>query len=240
MSRRTWIFVVLWLAAIAGAVAVDRPVAELSRDRHWQKPSRTRGDGWTWSANTFRLAETLKLPGTYGTTIAAAGALLLLHVRRPQAGWGAAAVVVALAGAISGLNTVLKWVVGRRRPVTGINPFDLDAFAGGIKGLFGAEADLSFPSGHACLAFATAAALGMALPRLRWLFYAVATLTAVERVAENAHYTSDAAVAAALGILSAFAAKALVDRIVARRDVIRPVDASWGEQEGTKARSGMK
>ena len=64
------------------------------------------------------------------------------------------------------------------------------------------ETNLSFPSGHAALAFATAAALAMLWPRSRWRWvaYVVAAIVAAERVAENAHWLSDTVGAAALGV----------------------------------------
>ena len=156
MSRRPVVIVVLWLVAFAGGLALDRPVAGHARDHGWDQKR-------TWTKATHRLAEGLKLPGTYYVTAAAAVAVGLRHPLR----WRAAA-AVAGAGAISGLNSVLKWVVGRRRPVTRVPAFDVEPFVGGLPGLFGAEGNLSFPSGHACLAFALAASLARLLPRWRW------------------------------------------------------------------------
>src|SRR5205823_11609069 len=95
-----------------------------------------------------------------------------------------------------------KWIAGRYRPFKlpelvgdsdALAPFTLHPFPP-------SGTNLSFPSGHACLAFATACAMGMLWPRLRWVFYAVATLVAAERVAENAHWPSDAVAAAAVGV----------------------------------------
>jgi membrane-associated phospholipid phosphatase len=105
---------------------------------------------------------------------------------------------------VSGINGLVKWVVGRHRPVpeVGIHPFDFRPFEGGLHGLFAAK-NLCFPSGHACLAFATAAAVGLVLPKWRYWLYALAVLVAVERVLENAHYVSDVVGAAVLGILVA-------------------------------------
>ena len=124
-------------------------------------------------------------------------ALGLFHPWR----WRAAG-FVALSGAVSGINGAFKWVVGRQRPIKGIRPFDIDPFIGGLPGLFTAK-NLCFPSGHACLAFATATAVGICLPRGRPLFYGIAAIVAVERVFENAHYVSDAVAGAAMGVLAA-------------------------------------
>jgi membrane-associated phospholipid phosphatase len=117
--------------------------------------------------------------------------------------------LIALAGLISGINGLIKWVVGRHRPITAIHPFDLDPFAGGIRGLW-TEKNLCFPSGHACLAFAAAAALAMCLPRWRLLIFLIAAMTGVERIIENAHYVSDVVAAALLGVASARVAALVV------------------------------
>ncbi len=62
----------------------------------------------------------------------------------------------------------------------------------------------SFPSGHAAAAFALARVLARQYPESGWvapLAYSLATLTAVSRVAENRHWTSDVVVGACLGML---------------------------------------
>ncbi len=105
-----------------------------------------------------------------------------------------------LGGAI---YTVAKWFAGRQRPVVGIRPYDFDPFINGLRGFVGAE-NMSFPSGHATLAFATAACLAINVPRLAILFYVAAAGVAVERVAENAYYFSDVVVGAGVGTLSAY------------------------------------
>ena len=203
MFNRRVIIGLLWLIAFAGALAVDRQIAQHSREQGWEKPSSRRNETTgvrraPWPASTHRLAEVLKFPGSYWATAAIALAVLALHAQR-----GRGAVIVAVAGLLTGVNSLIKWIAGRRRPVTGTDPFEFDLFVGGLPGLFGAESNLSFPSGHACLAFANAAALAILLPRWRWLFFAVAAVTAIERVVENAHFASDAVAGAALGVLCA-------------------------------------
>ena len=49
--------------------------------------------------------------------------------------------------------------------------------------------------------------------RWRWIGYAIAAVVAAERVVENAHWCSDAVVAAALGVGVAFIARAVFDII---------------------------
>jgi membrane-associated phospholipid phosphatase len=90
-----------------------------------------------------------------------------------------------------------------------ITPFAFHPFINGIPGLWNAN-DLGFPSGHACLSFATAMCLAMAFPRLRWLFFLLAAIVGCERIGENAHYVSDVIAGAGFGILSAL----LADRLL--------------------------
>jgi membrane-associated phospholipid phosphatase len=203
MFRRPLVIVALWLAAFGVGLAADRPVARFVRDAGLEK----RRDNPNWTKTTHRVVEAIKVPGEFTATAVAAVLLVALHPARWRAG-----ALVAAAGGLSGLNSVLKWVAGRRRPVAGIEPFDLAPFVGGFAGLFGAEKNLCFPSGHAALAFANASALAVCLPRYRWLFYAVATLVAAERVAENAHYVSDAVAGAAVGLLATWTAVRLLKR----------------------------
>ena len=118
----------------------------------------------------------------------------------------------------------MKWLVGRHRPVdpaVGIAPFHFTPMAGGWTGLLTVK-NLSFPSGDACLAFATAAALGMLVPRGRLVFFAVAAVVAMERVLENAHYVSDVAAAAGLGVLLAHLARKLLRRCCTPRPAPSP------------------
>jgi membrane-associated phospholipid phosphatase len=100
--------------------------------------------------------------------------------------------------------------VGRYRPFKAppyldqVAPFYVEPFRGGVPGLFN-QTNLSFPSGHGCLAFALATALAILLPKHGRWFYAAATLTAVERFAENAHHLSDSIASAAMGVGAAWA-----------------------------------
>jgi membrane-associated phospholipid phosphatase len=68
----------------------------------------------------------------------------------------------------------------------------------------GGHADMmSFPSGHAAVAAGFAAALSWRYPRGAVFFAVVAVLAAIQRVASSAHYPSDVACGAALGLLGA-------------------------------------
>ena len=197
MRRRRFILAVLaWFIVIALAACLDRSVANFVRNSGIQN--------WILSHHAF--AETLKAPGTYYFTIAIALLATLIHPLRLRAGG-----FLLLATLVSGINGLVKWIAGRTRPfklpiydTTGqpiASPFDLSPFRGGFAGVLQGK-NLCFPSGHAALAFATAAALALLWPRSRWrwLAFAVATLVALERVAENAHWLSDCVAAAALGV----------------------------------------
>ena len=218
MSRRFLLILFFWLAAFGIALAFDQPIATFVRDHDWAKQK-------AWPRYAKRVAETIKAPGEYWFTITVAIAAFALFARSSRGKGVQAAALIAMAGAISGTNGLVKWMAGRFRPVNerGIRPFDFDPFVQGLTGLIRPPKDLCFPSGHACLAFATAGALAILLPRSRWVFYALAAAIAVERVLENAHYLSDVVAAAALGLLSAKAAHAIVQRMADRpgRDTAR-------------------
>jgi membrane-associated phospholipid phosphatase len=211
-TRRTIVTIALWLLAFGVALLADRPVAEWVQRQGW--------DVHRALSSTHHVVNfVLKIPGEYLFTLALAVVLALAHPGRWRAG-----VFVAVAGAVSGLNGVVKWVVGRYRPVreVGIHPFDLHPFEGGLRGLLAAK-NLCFPSGHACLAFATAAAVGIVMPRWKYWLYALAVIVGIERVLENAHYVSDVVGAAALGILAAHVTWHVLRRVTqARPDVKSP------------------
>jgi len=184
-------FVLIWtivaLALIALSTIFDAPVARRVHES---------GLDVAMKGSLKYLAQVMKWPGEYVATICAAALIAWLHPLKWRGGG-----FVLLATAVSGSNGLVKWIVGRTRPYKLhpdlLEPWVLQPFRGGIAGLFN-ETNLGFPSGHACLAFANAAALALLLPKWRWLFFALATMTAVERVLENAHYVSDNVAAAAL------------------------------------------
>lgn len=58
----------------------------------------------------------------------------------------------------------------------------------------------SFPSGHTTGAFAVAAVLSRRFPRLQWLFWSLAALVGLSRVALGRHWPSDVVAGALIGI----------------------------------------
>jgi membrane-associated phospholipid phosphatase len=153
-------------------------------------------------------AKAVKFGGTFWVTLGVAVMVGVWHRLKWRGG-----IFIALCGVVSGVNGIVKWIVGRTRPTKGVAPFELHPFRYGWAGAFD-QKNLGFPSGHACLAFAMAAALAILLPRWRWAFYGCATLVAIERVAENAHYVSDAVGAAAIGVMGVWIVAWICERVV--------------------------
>lgn len=184
--------ILIWSALLLAAAAFDRPVAAWVAQRGVDHLLRGRSP-------LHHAAHFMRQPGTQNFAILAAIAATVLHRLRWRAG-----IFMVLAAIISGINSPLKWLVGRYRPFTYphehtsiLQPFVFEPLRNGIPGLF-KTTNLSFPSGHTCVAFATAFALAMLWPRWRWVFYAIAGMAALDRVLENAHYVSDVVGAAGL------------------------------------------
>ncbi|HSU66254.1 MAG TPA: phosphatase PAP2 family protein [Tepidisphaeraceae bacterium] len=183
----------VWVAAFVLALFLDRSAAE------WVQaaPPLNRGSWVAWA---------MKLPGYYPVTLGVAVLLFLFHRQKLRA-----ALPPILAGPIVGVvYSLIKWIVGRHRPVMGIEPFHFEPFGSGLIGLFHPERGLSFPSGHAAMAFATATCLSLVLPRWTVVFVLIATAVGFERVLENAHYLSDVVAGAGLGVLAGIMATRIV------------------------------
>lgn len=182
--RRFVLLIGIWMLALAAGLALDTSVA------NWV-------DRTIPIRQAMPLFRILKAPGHFLFTLSIAAALAIWHPWRWRAGG-----LLCLCGMLSGLlGALMKWGVGRTRPFKGVAPFSLQPFRGGLAGLFHAE-NLSFPSGHTVLAFATAECLSLLVPRWRPGFYAGALLVATERILQNSHYLGDVVVAAGLGFLS--------------------------------------
>jgi membrane-associated phospholipid phosphatase len=121
---------------------------------------------------------------------------------------GRAFFVVAVNAASGLLSLVVKTIVGRARPrlLDMVGPFHFDLFS--VK-----SALLSFPSGHAVTALATATALAFIAPRAGWPAFVLALLICISRIATGAHYPSDVIGGMALGFATTiFARRAFADR----------------------------
>ncbi len=199
----------VWPAAVAFAVlflvalVVDRPVAQWIHDSGFG--AAVKGKWW---------AELIKKPGEFWPACVLAGVLALARVLDWRQG-----VFIVVAGVMGLVNGALKWVVGRHRPFTfrlhyinDVIPWNIIPFRLGTP-LTKLTSNLSFASGHATTSFATATALAIVLPRWRWVFYGIASLTALERVAENAHWASDVVGGAALSYFGVHLLWSLAQRL---------------------------
>lgn len=91
----------------------------------------------------------------------------------------------------SALNALLKDLVDRDRPPAAI----------GFDALVGVPGSASFPSGHAMTAFATAAAVAVLAPRMRWPVLVLAALIGFSRVYLGVHFWLDVLVGSVFGLL---------------------------------------
>jgi membrane-associated phospholipid phosphatase len=188
-AKAFWIWFVVTVIAVAIAGMLDARVAMFARD--------CGAEGFLDGHKMLR--EILKAPGFFGFTVVV---VIPLVIWRHRMRWRAG-IFIFVATVLSGSNQLIKWVAGRTRPFKladgsgRLAPFELHPFPHDGK-------NLCFPSGHADLAFATAAGLGILWPRFRWGFYAVALVVAIERIAENAHWLSDVVAATALGVGGAY------------------------------------
>lgn len=203
------------------AFAIDLPVAS------WCKAHRLPGE----------LGRLVTLCEAFGHSLSVAlillAALLLddqLAVPRPgRLGRGQRAFLQLIAMAYCGglVVDLIKAAVTRVRP----RAADLASIAstlgtfgdGALAASGGHRADLmSFPSGHSAVAAGLAAALTWRYPRGWPLFAALAAGTAVQRVCSSAHYPSDTAFGAAVGVATAAICLGAVRRMDALADTPRP------------------
>ncbi len=102
--------------------------------------------------------------------------------------WTRVGAAILLAESISG---ALKPAIQRDRP-----PLSRPV----PEPLLESPSTFSFPSGHATVSFACATVLALAVPRLRWPLYGLATLIAFSRVYVGVHYPFDVIAGAVLGV----------------------------------------
>ncbi len=131
--------------------------------------------------------------------------MLLVAVYDPARWRGGAIVLGSILGA-GAVSEFFKSLCGRIRPI-GMLPgghlndgLNVWIFGRGLH----TQKDLSFPSGHAVVAFAMAAALTYLSPRGKWLFLMVAWLTAFSRVVMQAHFYSDIIAGGTIGWFCGF------------------------------------
>jgi len=143
-------------------------------------------------------------------------ATVWIYDRRRQ--WRAPVILLSATLVSGAVSSLLRMTAGRLRPnglIVGLNPLQNQGenywqlFRG-----FHTTADLSFPSGHATLAFTLAAALACLSPRGRWLFLILAALCALARVVMQAHFYSDVLAGAAIGYTLGWLTAVILDRLL--------------------------
>jgi membrane-associated phospholipid phosphatase len=162
-----------------------------------------------------RAAQKVESLGGVGGAFVVGGVYLVGRVMDDRE-WAAAGVDAAFSVLIArGLAFPIKELVGRARPEEGFGPDHFHPL----------HHD-GFPSGHVTQAFAMAAAFSAHLdsPWEKASVYGLASLVAVARLEQRAHYTSDVLAAALLGTATGWSVTRLnrVERIGNK-----PVQMSW-------------
>ncbi|MEV7773216.1 phosphatase PAP2 family protein [Kitasatospora sp. NPDC086791] len=157
----------------------------------------TRINGWAQSAPHW-LDELIKVWSALGLGLFA---LFMLWAWWRARGADSAVMAKVLASPLIvvvafGVNSVFKGVVEEVRPCAQI-PGSVSLETCPVSG------DWSFPSNHAVIAFAAAAALWFVDRRLGWVAGLFAVLMAASRVWVGVHYPHDVAVGALVGLLAA-------------------------------------
>jgi len=101
----------------------------------------------------------------------------------------------AAAALATGISSSLKYTIGRSRPPVAGDPVQFRPFSGSS----------SFPSGHTAVAFAIATSIADETDD-SWsdvALYGAATLTAMSRINDDRHWTSDVLIGGLIGHLSA-------------------------------------
>lgn len=187
-----WPLLAMAAALAAAGIAVspfDVVIAE------WFRSSRLPGD----------LGKAVMLSEAFAHGVGAAVILLTAWLLddRLQGPRGRRRLVGVVVGAFGGglVTDLIKLMVDRVRPRAldfAAVQSTLGTFAapGGVGG-----SDLhSFPSGHSAVAAGLACTLAVLYPRGRWLFVCVAAMACFQRVVASAHYPSDVAWGAAIGV----------------------------------------
>jgi membrane-associated phospholipid phosphatase len=171
---------VLWLAAIAAAFALDRPVAEYIAQRPF--------------GYSFDLYSMFRLAGFLPLWIVVSAAFILIDSERGwRRAWRRGGLLLAAVMASGACAELLKLLVRRERPGDMASyvfrPWTDSPFASG---------GLGWPSSHTAVAFAAAWVLCRLYPRAAVIWMAMAAACAFSRLLNNAHFVSDLVCAALL------------------------------------------
>lgn len=165
-------------------------------------------DGWFWQGLTmfgapkFWLVASLLVflykvwtTGVFGKK---AGDFIRFVISGKQPLLTASAVVFSSVLTASVISEIIKFIVGRLRPVfyesmgkTGFFNFSVDDMLA------------SLPSGHAAASFAALVAIGLMFPRAKRYVWAAAIVLALSRVIVGAHFPSDVILGAFIGMFIA-------------------------------------
>jgi len=168
---------------------------------------------------------TPRLPGDLGKAVmlsevfahgVGAGVILLtvwLLDERLQGRSGRRRLLGTVVGAFGGglFTDLIKLSVDRVRPRS-LDMTTVQTFAATFstpEGISGSDLH-SFPSGHSAVAAGMACTLAMLHPRGRWLFAIVGATACFQRIAASAHYPSDVACGAAIGVAVAAISSSMI------------------------------
>jgi membrane-associated phospholipid phosphatase len=167
----------------------------------------------------WRVLRDLGEPATTALVIA----LVVLYDRRR---WKAGLIVLAGTASAGLLGWLIRALAGRYRPDSELNGQNLDGLSVWLpfRG-FSETSNLSWPSGHATLAFATAAVLVYLSPKGKWVFLAFAAGCALARVVMQAHFYADVLFGSVLGWTASWFIAQAIDRLIPDPD---PAAASPG------------
>ena len=197
-DRRLWFVVIGLVIAGIGALALDIPVTLFLKTKPLHKEL----------ARIFNLAEI----GGHGTGAAMIliGALVIARPNWRRLSDRLLALRLIGGTYLGGLIVdVFKLLIPRVRPHSAmLEPGSqaMDTFGRQLleAGGHSRSALMSFPSGHAAVAFGLAASLSWYFPAGRPAFIALAILASLQRLFSGAHYLSDICIGAALGLVGAW------------------------------------
>ncbi len=220
-------FVVMSILCLLSYFFLDRPIALF-----FKKALRGELQGFFKTVTHLGDANMYLIPaGILLVLLVGAG---LLMGRRPV---GALLKQLALAPAFflgsmlfsGAINSVLKYLVGRSRPILlfdqGIYDFSPLVARWNVN---------SFPSGHSQAVFAAMTALIFIFPRYDLLWILIAVLVAVSRVVTTVHYFSDVIAGTWLGIWGTI----LIIRLLRERGISPQVTKILAKFNGTAADPG--
>lgn len=197
----------LWLAAglaaFAAAHLLDRPVWDALLASGWAR--RSAAGIVTTPFEITDWYKALRVLGYLGTWFAVAAVFVLTDSARAApagrpATWSRGPYLLASTILGGALAEGLKLLLRRARPEDSDGAYSFIPWSTGDL----STGDFGLPSSHAAVAFAAAAALAVLLPRAWPVLFAAAAGCAATRVLAGQHFVSDVALAAVVGIASAW------------------------------------